>query len=111
VDESHSGTFDVSVPALSDDDAMLNGTEYTTTIRVLNSTTEEVLKVHRFTFIVSPMFKVEVENWPSTMDYHRGIDRTWDVVLTNTGNQDVEVNLTYTLLQGGTQRTQHRLER
>ena len=47
------------------------------------------------------MFKVEVENWPSTMDYHRGIDRTWDVVLTNTGNQDVEVNLTYTLLQGG----------
>ena len=101
VDESHSGTFDVSVPALSDDDAMLNGTEYTTTIRVLNSTTEEVLKVHRFTFIVSPMFKVEVENWPSTMDYHRGIDRTWDVVLTNTGNQDVEVNLTYTLLQGG----------
>ena len=35
------------------------------------------------------------------MDYHRGIDRTWDVVPTNTGNQDVEVNLTYTLLQGG----------
>ncbi len=35
------------------------------------------------------------------MDFHRGISRTWDVTLTNTGNKDVEVNITYTLLQGG----------
>ena len=101
VDESHSGSFDVSVPALSDDEAMLNGALYTTTIRVLNATTEEVLKEHRFNFVVAPIFIVEVENWPATMDFHRGISRTWDVIITNTGNQDVEVNLTYTLLQAG----------
>jgi len=35
------------------------------------------------------------------MDFHRGTGRTWDVIITNTGNKDVDVNITYTLLQGG----------
>jgi hypothetical protein len=60
-----------------------------------------VLETHTLRLIVAPLFLVEVENWPSTMDFHRGIGRTWDVVITNTGNKDVDVNVTYTLLQGG----------
>ncbi|MEE3084896.1 MAG: hypothetical protein VX330_05450, partial [Candidatus Thermoplasmatota archaeon] len=91
----------VEVPALSDDDSMVNGAVYPVTLRILNATTQEELKVHSFRFMVAPLFMVEVENWPSTMEYHRGIPRTWDVEFTNTGNKDVEVNLTYTLLEGG----------
>ena len=101
VGAAHTGTFDVEVPALSDDDSMVNGAVYPVTLRILNATTQEELKVHSFRFMVAPLFMVEVENWPSTMEYHRGIARTWDVEFTNTGNKDVEVNLTYTLLEGG----------
>ena len=101
VGAAHTGTFDVEVPALSDDDSMVNGAVYPVTLRILNATTQEELKVHSFRFMVAPLFMVEVENWPSTMEYHRGIPRTWDVEFTNTGNKDVEVNLTYTLLEGG----------
>ena len=101
VGAAHTGTFDVEVPALSDDDSMVNGAVYPVTLRILNATTQEELKVHSFRFMVAPLFMVEVENWPSTMEYHRGIARTWDVEFTNTGNKDVQVNLTYTLLEGG----------
>ena len=99
--ETYSSTFDVDVPSLGDDDSMLNGAIYPVTMRVLNATTQDELEVHRFNFIVAPLFIVEVEDWPSSMDYHRGISRDWDVRLINTGNKDVEVNITYTLLQGG----------
>ena len=101
VGDTYTGSFDVDVPALGDDDSMVNGAVYPVTMRVLNATTQEVLETHTLRLIVAPLFLVEVENWPSTMDFHRGIGRTWDVVITNTGNKDVDVNITYTLLQGG----------
>ncbi|MGB0515355.1 MAG: hypothetical protein ACPGKR_00230 [Poseidonia sp.] len=101
VGETYSSTFDVDVPSLGDDDSMLNGAIYPVTMRVLNATTQDELEVHRFNLIVAPLFIVEVEDWPSSMDYHRGISRDWDVRLINTGNKDVEVNINYTLLQGG----------
>ena len=101
VGDTYTGSFDVDVPALGDDDSMVNGAVYPVTMRVLNATTQEVLETHTLRLIVAPLFLVEVENWPSTMDFHRGIGRTWDVVITNTGNKDVDVNVTYTLLKGG----------
>ena len=101
VGESSTGSFEVEIPALSDDDSMLNGVLHQVTMRVLNASTQEELEVHRFNFIVAPLFIVEVEDWPTTMDYHRGISRTWDVTLINTGNKDVEVNVSYTLFQAG----------
>ena len=101
VGESSTGSFEVEVPALSDDDSMLNGVLHPVTMRVLNASTLEELEVHRFNFIVAPLFIVEVEDWPTTMDYHRGISRSWDVTVINTGNKDVEVNITYALFQAG----------
>ena len=101
VDGSESGSLSIDVPALGGEDSMLNGAIYPVTMRVLNATTQDELKVHRFNLIVAPLFIVEVEDWPSVKYYHRGYDRTWDVSITNTGNKDVEVNVTYTLLQGG----------
>lgn len=101
VDGSESGTFSIDVPALGGEDSMLNGAIYPVTMRVLNATTQDELKVHRFNLIVAPLFIVEVDEWPAVKYYHRGYDRTWDVSITNTGNKDVEVNVTYTLLQGG----------
>ncbi len=101
VGDTYTDSFDVDVPALGDDDSMINGAIYPVTIRVLNATTEEVLETHTLRLQVAPLFLVEVENWPSTMDYHRGISRPWKVIFTNTGNKDVTVNVSYTLLQGG----------
>ena len=101
VDETQSGSIVVEVPALGDDNTMLDGTIIPVTMRILNATTQDELKVHRFNFIVAPIFIVEVENWPSEKYYHRGYDRTWDVIITNTGNTDIDVDVTYTLLQGG----------
>ena len=101
VGETQSGSLLVDVPALGGANDMLNGAIYPVTMRVLNATTQEELKVHRFNLIVAPIFIVEVEEWPSVMYYHRGHDRTWDITITNTGNKDVEVDVTYTLLQGG----------
>ena len=101
VDEIYSDTFSVAVPPLGGDEDLLNGEIYPVTMRILNATTDEVLKVHTFDFIVNPLFMVEVDEWPATMEYHRGTTRTWDVMVTNTGNADVTVNLSYSLLQGG----------
>lgn len=101
VDETQSGTLEFDVPALGGENNMLNGAIYPVTMRVLNATTQDELEVHRFNFIVAPLFIVEVEQWPSVKYFHRGYDRTWDVIITNTGNKDVDVNVTYTLLQGG----------
>lgn len=101
VGATDSGTVVIDVPALGGEDSMLNGAIYPVTMRILNATTQDELKVHRFNLIVAPLFIVEVEEWPAVKYYHRGYDRTWDVTITNTGNKDVEVNVTYTLLQGG----------
>ena len=101
VDETQSGVLEFDVPALGGENNMLNGAVYPVTMRVLNATTQDELEVHRFNFIVAPLFIVEVEQWPSAKYFHRGSDRTWDVIITNTGNKDVDVNITYTLLQGG----------
>jgi hypothetical protein len=101
VGESYSGSIEVEVPALGGEDSMLNGELYPVTMRVLNASTEEELEVHGFNFIVAPLFIVEMEDWPATMDYHRGISREWDVRIINTGNKDVEVNITYALFQAG----------
>jgi hypothetical protein len=101
VGESYSGSIEVEVPALGGEDSMLNGELYPVTMRVLNASTEEELEVHGFNFIVAPLFIVEMEDWPATMDYHRGISREWDVRIINTGNKDVDVNITYALFQAG----------
>jgi uncharacterized membrane protein len=101
VGATDSGTLVIDIPALGGEDNLLNGATHAVTMRVLNASTQEVLKTHRFNLIVAPLFIVEVEDWPLVKYYHRGYDRTWDVTITNTGNKDVEVNLTYTLLQGG----------
>ena len=71
VGETYSDSFVVDVPSLGDDDSMLNGAIYPVTMRVLNATTQDELEVHRFNFIVAPLFIVEVEDWPTSMDYHR----------------------------------------
>ena len=101
VDEVYSSTFSVAVPPLGGDEDLLNGDIIPVTMRILNATTETVLKIHTFDFIVNPLFMVEVDAWPATMEYHRGLSRSWNVMITNTGNADVEVNVTYALLQGG----------
>lgn len=101
IDELYSGTLDISVPSVGGDDNLQNGSLYPVTIRVLKPVTYEELGTHTFNLVVAPLFMVEADDWPSEMFYHATWTRTWDVELTNTGNSDVEVNVTYSLLKGG----------
>lgn len=101
IDELYSGTVDISVPSVGGDDNLQNGSLYPVTIRVLKPVTYEELGTHSFNLVVAPLFMVEANDWPTEMYYHATWTRTWDVELTNTGNSDVEVNVTYSLLKGG----------
>ncbi|MBQ70945.1 MAG: hypothetical protein CMA65_05600 [Euryarchaeota archaeon] len=101
IDELYDGAMDITVPSLGGDDSLTNGSLYPVTIRVLKPDTFEELASHSFNLIISPLFMVEAEDWPTEMKYHATFGRTWNVDLTNTGNSDVTVNLTYTLLKGG----------
>ena len=101
VGEAYAGAFDVAVPALGGEDSMDNGSFYQVTMRVLNASTQEELETHRFDLMVTPLFIVEVEDWPVRMDYHRGSPRDWNVNIINMGNEDVVVNITYALFQAG----------
>tara|TARA_B110000444_G_scaffold261499_1_gene314279 strand:- start:64657 stop:69576 length:4920 start_codon:yes stop_codon:yes gene_type:complete len=101
IDELYSGTVDISVPSVGGDDNLQNGSLYPVTIRVLKPVTYEELGTHTFNLVVAPLFMVEANDWPTEMYYHATWTRTWDVELTNTGNSDVKVNVTYVLLKGG----------
>ena len=101
VGEYYNESFTVSVPALGGGDDLLDGSVYAVTMQILNATTSEVLNVHQLNLIVAPVFIVTMSEWPDDMYYHRGIERTWDATITNTGNKDVNVRLNYTIRQGG----------
>ena len=101
IDELHDGTLDITVPSLGGDDNLTNGSLHSVTIRVLKAVTYEELGTHTFNLVVAPLFMVEAENWPTEMKYHATWERTWNVELTNTGNSDVTVDVSYTLLKGG----------
>ncbi|MCH1540655.1 MAG: hypothetical protein L7S56_04370 [Candidatus Poseidonia sp.] len=95
------GSFTIDVPSLGAEDELLNGAIYPVIMRVLDPTSYEVLENHSFNLVVSPLFIVEAEEWPSLMEYHPNGARTWSVYLTNTGNKDVTVNISYALTRGG----------
>jgi uncharacterized membrane protein len=101
IDAVIDGTVNVEVPVLDGSDDLLNGAVHNMTITVKDSATLETLGVRTVELVVGALFLVEADNWPDEMLYYRGGDRTWNVILTNTGNEDVTVNIDYDILLPG----------
>lgn len=101
IDAVVDGTVIVEVPSLGGSDDLLNGAVHNLTITVVDSVTEATLGVRSVELVVGALFLVEADNWPDEMLYHRQWERTWNVILTNTGNDDVTVSIDYDILLPG----------
>ncbi len=101
IDSVVDGTVNVEVPALGGSDDLLNGALHNMTITVTDSATSATLGVRTVELVVGALFIVEADNWPDEMLYHRQWERTWNVILTNTGNEDVAVSIDYEILMPG----------
>ena len=91
----------VAIPALGGEFAMSNGDTYNVTISLYHSANGDFLASRTIVLQVSPIFVVEVEDWPEEMFYYRYASRDWSVNVTNVGNKDVNVDLQYDILQPG----------
>ena len=101
IDAVIDGIVNVQVPALGGSDELLNGAVHNMTITVTDSATSATLGVRSVELVVGALFIVEADNWPDEMLYHRQWERTWNVILTNTGNEDVTVSIDYDILLPG----------
>ena len=101
IDAVVDGIVNVEVPSLGGSDDLLNGAVHNMTITVKDSVTEATLGIRSVELVVGALFLVEADNWPDEMLYHRQWERTWNVILTNTGNEDVTVSIQYDILLPG----------
>lgn len=101
IDAVINGNIDVEIPSLGGEDELLNGAIHNMTITVYDSATGGTLGIQTSQLIVGALFIVEAENWPDEMLYHRQWERTWNTILTNTGNEDVTVTVNYEIYQPG----------
>lgn len=101
IDGSYADTVNVAIPSLGGTDTLVEGSVFNLTITVVNATTGEVYNSHIVELLVQPLFIVESSDWPSRMEFQPKSTRTWEVTLTNTGNQDVTVNAVYAITRPG----------
>ena len=101
IDAAINGTVNVEVPSLGGSDELLNGAIHNMTITVSDSATGAILGVRSVELVVGALFLVEADNWPDEMKFHRQWQRTWNAILTNTGNEDVTVAINYDIFQPG----------
>ena len=92
----------ISVPSLGGEQSLIQGDVFDLTINVHNASNPAIeysKKIVRL--LVQPLFLVESYDWPSVMEFKPRSDRQWEVTFTNTGNQDVTVNLLYAITRPG----------
>lgn len=99
---SFSDQLIVSIPSLGGADLLLQGDAYNLTITVYNITSNMPFDGSKsIELLVQPLFIVESNDWPSVMEFRPKSDRTWEVTLTNTGNQDVTVFASHLIYRPG----------
>ena len=93
----------VQVPSLGGAESLSKGAVHnlTLTVQDKSSSIGETRTSVVVQLIVEPLFIVESDDWPSQMEFHRQSTRTWEVTITNTGNQDVTVNAVYSINRPG----------
>ena len=102
IGESFIGQVIVYVPSIGGITSLTKGDSYDLTITVLNTSSGLAYDgAKRVELLVQPLFIVESNDWPSEMKFSPESDRTWEVTLTNTGNQDVTVYAQYAITRPG----------
>ena len=101
IDGTSSGTFDITIPALDGTDNMLNGAIHDANITVSSTATGEIYVESKVQLLVAPVFTYTLEEWESEYFFHQGDNREWTAIITNTGNQDVVVNVGYQIFMPG----------
>ena len=92
----------VFIPSLGGTDSLVQGDSYNLTITVYNGTSNVAYPGSKSVqLLVQPLFIAESSDWPSEMEFRPQALRTWEVTLTNTGNQDVTVNVYYMITRPG----------
>ena len=103
INESEENELTISIPSLGGDDRLADGDVHNVTISLYSANNGEFLVARTFILQISPVFDVELKNWPDEMEYYRGETREWDVEITNVGNKDVVVDLVYNIFKPGLQ--------
>jgi len=91
----------VTIPALGGNYSLANGDTHNVTISLYHTNNGGFLSSRTITLVVAPLFLVELDNWPTEMNYYRQGVRDWKVTVTNVGNKDVTADLEYEVLKPG----------
>lgn len=101
IGENQSDFIIVSIPSLGGADSLVEGASFDLTITVIPSTDPTNTTSNIVELLVQPLFIVESSDWPSEMKFRPESDRIWEVTFTNTGNQNVSVNIVYSITRPG----------
>ena len=100
-DETLQGSVTVIVPDLDEGDGLEDGSIHNLTIRLAYPSTNITAGIANVKLVISPMFMLDVKEWPMEMEFSRQSNRTWEATIVNVGNKDVTVNLTYEIFKPG----------
>ena len=95
MDEENQGSVTVSVPELGTDSSLTDGSVHILNISLVDQETDLPVTVARVRLVISPVFILDVVDWPEYMQYHRQWERTFTATVSNVGNKDVTVDLDY----------------
>ena len=103
INQTLAGQIVVSVPSLGGSQTLLDGAVYNLMLTVKDtSTPPKVLDTMTVQLRVGALFDLVAEGWPSVMEFSRQGTRTWDLMLTNTGNIDLSVDVGYSITRPST---------
>lgn len=100
-DEVIQGSVTVMVPEIGDEEGLDDGSVHNLTIRLAYPATNITAGIAKVKLVISPMFMLDVKEWPYEMEFSRQTNRTWEATIVNVGNKDVTVNLTYEIFKPG----------
>ena len=100
-DQVLQGSVTVTVPDIADAEDLDDGSIHNLTIRLAYPSTNITAGIANVKLVISPMFMLDVKQWPNEMEFSRQSNRTWEATIVNVGNKDVTVNLTYEIFKPG----------
>ena len=100
-DQVLQGSVTVKVPEIADSEGLENGSVHNLTIRLAHPVTNITADTVNVKLVISPMFMLEVSDWPDVVEFSRKTNRTWEATIVNVGNKDVTVDVTYEIFKPG----------
>ena len=101
MDEENQGSVTVTVPNLGQEISLTDGSIHYLNISLVDQETEMPVTIATVRMVISPMFILDVVEWPDYMEYHRQWDRTFSATVMNVGNRDVTVDVAYQINKPG----------